>query len=100
MLLRNYAGVIELENHTDTSGDGDVCIDMSSGRVFVQPSCTAGFFPIRGIAQVTDNSTGTCDVRDLTVNGKIDSTDASLTVINDGVKKASLLIPHTANLPT
>lgn len=100
LLLRNYAGVIELENHTDDSGDGDVCIDMASGRVFVQASCTAGFFPIRGVAQVTDNSTGTCDVRDLTVNGKIDSTDASLDIINQGVKNASLLIPHTTDLPT
>jgi hypothetical protein len=98
LLLRNYAGVIELINHTDDSGDGDVCIDMASGRVFVQASCTAGLFPIRGIAQVTDNSTGTCDVRDLTVNGSVSTNAASLNVINEGVKKASILVPHTTNL--
>ena len=98
LLLRNYAGVIELINHTDDSGDGDVCIDMASGRVFVQASCTAGLFPIRGIAEVTDNSTGTCDVRDLTVNGSVSSNAAALGVINDGVKKASLLIPHTTDI--
>lgn len=98
LLLRNYAGVIELINHTDTSGNGDVCIDMASGRVFVQSSCTAGFFPIRGIAEVTDNSTGTCDVRDLTVNGSVADNATALNVINDGVKKASLLIPHTTDI--
>lgn len=98
LLLRNYAGVIELINHTDDSGDGDSCIDMSSGRVFVRSSCTAGFFPIRGVAEVTDESTGTCDVRDLTVNGKIDTTDTSLNIINEGVQKASKLIPHNTNL--
>ena len=98
LLLRNYAGVIDLINHTDDSGDGDVCIDMSSGRVFVRSSCTAGLFPIRGVAEVTDESTGTCDVRDLTVNGKIDTTDTSLNIINEGVQKASKLIPHNTNL--
>lgn len=98
LLLRNYAGVIELINHTDTSGDGDVCIDMASGRVFVQASCTAGLFPIRGIAEVTDNSTGTCDVRDLTVNGSVADNSAALTVINEGVKKASILVPHRTSI--
>ena len=98
LLLRNYAGIIEFINHTDDSGDGDVCVDMASGRVFVQASCTAGFFPIRGIAQVTDNSTGTCDVRDLTINGSVATNAASLNVINEGVKKASILIPHNTDI--
>jgi hypothetical protein len=100
LLLRNYAGVIELLNHTDDSADGDVCIDMSSGVVIVRSSCTAGFFPIRGIARVQDESTGTCDVRDLTVNGLVKTNAADLDIINQGVQKASLLIPHTVNLPT
>jgi len=72
LLLRNYAGVVELLNHTDTNNDGDLCIDMASGVVIVQPSCTAGFMPIRGIARVDDFSTGTCDVRDLTINQSIE----------------------------
>ena len=98
LLLRNYAGVIELLNHTDASGDGDVCIDMASGVVIVQPSCTAGFFPVRGVARVDDFSTGTCDVRDLTVNQLVEDNGTSLGIINEGVKKASLLIPHTTSL--
>ena len=98
LLLRNYSGVIELHNHTDTNLDGDVCIDMSSGVVIVDSSCTAGFFPIRGIARVDDFSTGTCNVVDLTVNQSIEDNASSLAVINDGVQNASLLIPHTTDL--
>lgn len=98
LILRNYSGVIELHNHTDNSGNGDVCIDMASGVVIVDASCTAGFMPIRGIARVDDFSTGTCNVVDLTVNQSIEDNAASLQIINDGVQNASLLIPHTTNL--
>lgn len=98
LLLRNYSGVVELHNHTDTNADGDVCIDMASGVVIVDSSCTAGFFPIRGIARVDDFSTGTCNVVDLTVNQGIEDNNVALGVINDGVKKASLLIPHTTDV--
>jgi hypothetical protein len=100
LLLRNYSGVIELLNHTDDSADGDVCIDMASGVVIVRDSCTAGFFPIRGIARVQDESTGTCDVRDLTVNQLVKTNATDLEIINQGIKNASLLIPHTTDLPS
>lgn len=100
LLLRNYSGVIELINHTDDSADGDVCIDMASGVVIVRDSCTAGFFPIRGIARVQDESTGTCDVRDLTVNQLVKTNATDLEIINQGIKNASLLIPHTTDLPS
>lgn len=98
LILRGYEGEIELHNHTDTNNDGDVCIDMDSGVVKVDASCTAGFFPIRGVARVDDFSTGTCNVVDLTVNQSIEDNAVSLGVINDGVKKASLLIPHTTDI--
>lgn len=100
LILRDYAGTIELTNHTDTSGDGDLCLDFSSGVCFVRSSVTAGFIPIRGICRVIDESTGTANVVDLTINGSIGKNAADLEVINQGVKNASLLIPHTANLPT
>ena len=100
LILRNYAGVIELLNHTDDNGDGDVCIDMSSGVVIVRDTCTAGFFPIRGVARVQDESTGTCDVRDFTVNNLVKTNATDLEIINQGIKNASLLIPHTTDLPS
>jgi hypothetical protein len=98
LLLRNYAGAIELNNHTDTNADGDVCIDMNSGVVIINSSCTAGFFPIRGIADVRDFSTGTCNVVDQTINQSIENNATSLNTINQGVQKASILIPHTTDL--
>lgn len=98
LLLRNYAGAIELNNHTADDADGDVCIDMASGVVIINSSCTAGFMPIRGIADVRDFSTGTCNVVDLTVNGLVETNTAGLNVINEGVKKASILIPHNTDI--
>ena len=71
---------------------------MASGVVIINASCTAGLMPVRGIADVRDFSTGTCDVRDLTVNGSVETNAASLNVINEGVKKASILIPHNADI--
>jgi len=98
LLLRNYSGVIELHNHTDPNADGDVCIDMSSGVVIVDSSCTEGFMPIRGIARVDDFSTGNCNVVDLTINQSIEDNATSLGIVNEGVQKASILIPHTTDL--
>ena len=100
VILRDYQGAIELINHTDDSGDGDLCLDFSSGVCIVRPSVTAGFIPIRGICRVVDQSTGTANVVDETVNYLVNKNAADLDVINAGVQKASLLIPHTANLPT
>lgn len=98
LLLRNYSGAIELNNHTADDADGDVCIDMASGVVIINSSCTAGFMPIRGIADVRDFSTGTCDVRDQTVNSLVETNTTALGVINTGVQKASKLIPHSTDI--
>lgn len=98
VILRDYQGAIELTNHTDTSGDGDLCLDFSSGVCIVRPSVTAGFIPIRGICRVVNQSTGTANVVDETVNQLVEDNAASLGIINQGVKNASLLIPHTTDL--
>lgn len=100
VILRDYQGAIELINHTDDSGDGDLCLDFSSGVCIVRPSVTAGFIPVRGVCRVVDQSTGTANVVDETVNYLVNKNAADLDIINAGVQKASLLIPHTANLPT
>lgn len=90
LILRDYNGGIELRNHTDTSGDGDLCLDFSSGVCIIHSSCTSGFMPIRGIVRVVDNSTGTVNVVDESINNGVN-------IVNRGVQKASLLIPHTEN---
>jgi len=71
---------------------------MSSGVVIVDSSCTEGFMPIRGIARVDDFSTGNCNVVDLTINQSIEDNATSLGIVNEGVQKASILIPHTTDL--
>lgn len=98
VILRDYQGAIELTNHTDTSGDGDLCLDFSSGVCIVRPSVTAGYIPIRGICRVVNQSTGTANVVDETVNQLVEDNASSLNIINEGVQNASLLIPHTTDL--
>jgi hypothetical protein len=98
VILRDYQGAIELTNHTDTSGDGDLCLDFSSGVCIVRPSVTAGFIPVRGICRVVNQSTGTANVVDETINKLVGDNATSLGVINQGVQNASLLIPHTTDL--
>ena len=88
LALRNYAGGILLRNYT---GGGAVTLDFSSGRIIIDASCTGGSIGVRGVCDVTDNSTVNCTVLDQTLNSGLD-------VINEGVKKASLLVPHTGNI--
>ena len=98
LILRDYQGTLELLNHTDDSGNGDFCIDFSSGALIVRASVTAGFILVRGICNLIDESTGTANVVDQTVNNQIESNKTALGTINEGVKKASKLIPHSTDL--
>ena len=98
LILRDYQGAIELRNHTDTSGDGDVCLDFSSGICLIHPSVTAGYIPVRGICRVVDNSTGTANVVDETVNNLVSVNNTAMGIINEGVQQSSLFIPHTTDI--
>ena len=62
LVIRDYQGGIGLKNHT--SGDDAVSIDMSSGRIYLDPTISSGTFTLRGIAALEDNSTGTAVVND------------------------------------
>tara|TARA_R110001606_G_scaffold118687_1_gene249333 strand:- start:1083 stop:2222 length:1140 start_codon:yes stop_codon:yes gene_type:complete len=88
LALRNYSGGIKLMNYT---GVGSITLDFASGRVVIDQSCTGGVIGIRGVCEVTDNSPVGCTVLNQTLAG-------GLSTINDGVKKASLLIPHAEDL--
>ena len=88
LALRNYAGGLKITNYT---GGGAITLDFASGRLIVDASCTGGAIGVRGICDVTDNSSVGCSVVDNTV-------DSGLNIINEGVKKASLLIPHTEDI--
>lgn len=57
--IRDYQGGLELQNKTGTD---PVSIDMSSGNLIVDSTVTAGTIIVRGIAGLTDNSTGTAVV--------------------------------------
>lgn len=63
LLMRNYAGGIDIINGTGTSS---VSIDMNSGRVIIDPTVTDGNYYVRGVADVYDGSTGTAVITDQT----------------------------------
>jgi len=70
LVLRNFSGGIGIDNY---SGGGAVSLDMASGRVIVGSMVTGGQITVRGIADVTDNSTGTALVVDATVNATLEA---------------------------
>jgi len=56
LIVRDFQGGIKISNCTSP---GDSSIDMSSGQVILDSTITNGNFTLRGIAKLTDNSTGT-----------------------------------------
>lgn len=55
--MRSYSGGIELRNMVDTSNRA-TC-EFIAGQIILATTCASGVVSIRGITNVTDNSTGT-----------------------------------------
>lgn len=60
LVVRGYSGGLNITNRTGTDA---ISIDMLSGQIIIDPTVTAGEITIRGIAKLTNNSTGTATVR-------------------------------------
>ena len=58
--LRRYSGGIEIRNFSDAGNN--MSIDLSSGNIILDSTCSAGTIVCRGVGTLTDNSTGTCTV--------------------------------------
>ena len=71
--LRNYSGGITIIN-ADTSGDTST-IEMSQGKVHLEPSCTDGLIDVRGVAYLDDRSSGTT----VLTNALLDPSNLTLT---------------------
>ena len=75
-------------------------IDSISGRIELLPTCTGGNLRIYDTIRLIDNSEGTTlDIEDIPTLGQIEATNvlaktADLITINNGLKNASLMIPH------
>ena len=66
-----YTGKLTL---TGKTGTDDTIIDMTSGTVFIDASCTAGTIEVGGIGHVIDNSGIGCHVIDRMLSGaKVDN---------------------------
>ena len=62
LIMRDYQGGIRLIN--DTMGADNVSIDLSSGRVILDSTITAGTYTLRGLGTLEDSSSGTAVVND------------------------------------
>lgn len=59
--IRSYTGGIEIKNY---SGASNACsVDLNSGHLILDSTCTAGVMVVRGDGHITDNSTGTVVVK-------------------------------------
>ena len=68
LTVRDWQGGLCIKNVNDVTANAGVSIDMSSGRVIFESNVTAGTYTVRGIAQVTDESTGTATIIDHTLS--------------------------------
>ena len=56
--VRNYVGDMQIQNFSNVAGPSGT-VDILSGALTFDPSCTTGNFILRGACKVTDNSNGT-----------------------------------------
>lgn len=66
--IRGYAGGLEIKNLS--SGTSNISVDLLSGHVKLDSSCTAGVIVVRGTGRITDNSNGATIVTDGLVTSK------------------------------
>ena len=90
LVIRDYQGGVTLTNHSGPVDD--VSIDISSGRVVLDPSITSGNYSIRGIGEVEDNSTGTAVVHNDTLDSHVlNRIDAELQTIEGGMNHSEVM---------
>lgn len=75
LALRNYNGGLGIANCT---GSTDASLDFGSGRVIIEDTVTDGTFYVRGMADVTNKSTGNATIVDYTINKSIDDIETSI----------------------
>jgi len=87
--VRNYTGGLELQNF---SAGNNASIDMLSGRVVLDSTCTSGTIVVRGICQLVDNSGPGCTV---VIDGLVQSlVSAGSITEQDKADIANKVIPH------
>jgi len=57
--IKDYFGGLEIKNFTQGN---NLSIDISSGNIIINSTCTNGTIVVRGVAQITDNSGPGCTV--------------------------------------
>lgn len=60
--IRSFSGILKLINVDDVSDK--IAVDLDSGAIIIDNSCTGGTIEIRGVGRIEDNSNGTTIVTD------------------------------------
>ena len=108
--LRSYSGGLTVGGFSHS--DCNATLEFVAGKCELLASNTGGVISVRGVVHLTDNSAGTTvdtqamvgnliDVSGITVSDvTVDNTEviSKLNILNNGVKKASKLIPHNQDL--
>lgn len=74
-IFRRYAGGIEVQNYTGAANS--ITIDLTSGHIILDSTCTAGTIVCRGVGKLTDNSGVGCTVE---VDGLLTRNSIALSV--------------------
>lgn len=101
--IRSYSGGLTVID-SDAAGV-TTTIEVEAGRVILEPTCTAGYASIRGVAQLIDNSAGmTVDTSALVerlvstalapslaeINTTVDAIDANVVVVQEMIESIDL----------
>lgn len=67
--FRGYNGGITMRNNTAAN---NISIDLNSGQIILEATCTGGAIICRGTGKLTDNSAGSTVIDELMVGAKLD----------------------------
>ena len=105
--VREFAGGFSLAGVVDGS---KVYVDTPSGEVTIEDTCVGGLITVRGGGRIIDNSNGSEVLDNTSANivwaydtdgleeGIANKLKSDLAIVNNGIKKASILVPHTESL--
>jgi len=95
--IRNWSGGLQIDNCTGVNNQ--LSIDVVSGSIKLSSTVTEGDIVVRGIGLLSDEHTGNAIVNTTGFRHVPDASNVTqLDIVNQGVKKASKLIPHNTDI--
>lgn len=93
--VRGYSGGLEIRNFTDPNSN--ISVDLLSGHLKLDSTCTAGNIVVRGTGRFTDNSAGSIITENVTPVFSTAEKDATLTTLSSISDIVTLLQKYEEN---